>query len=123
MKIAIAADGNKCSNHFGHCEGFKVYEIETQKIKDEYFINNPGHEPGFLPSYLADKDINVIIASSMGFSAQKLFKLKNIKVIVGASGKLENVIKRFINEELISDNSICTKHEFDENCSITNQRG
>ena len=32
MKVAIAADGKVCSDHFGHCSGFQIYEIENNKI-------------------------------------------------------------------------------------------
>lgn len=51
MKIAIATDNNQCSDHFGHCEGFKLYDVVNGKIEHEDFIKNPGHKPGFLPNY------------------------------------------------------------------------
>ncbi|MFW5982187.1 MAG: NifB/NifX family molybdenum-iron cluster-binding protein, partial [Halanaerobiaceae bacterium] len=57
MKIAIASQNGIVSNHFGHCEGFKVYQIENKEIITEDFIANPGHKPGFLPVFLNDKDI------------------------------------------------------------------
>ncbi len=117
MKIAIASDGEICSDHFGHCVGFKVYEIENKQIKDEYFLKNQGHKPGFLPTYLDGRGINVIISSGMGETAQRLFNEKNIEVIVGVNGKLKDVIDNYINGCLTSDNSICNKHEFDGNCN------
>ncbi len=50
MKIAIAADGNRVSGHFGHCEGFMIYEIENGEILNHKFEPNPGHRPGFFTS-------------------------------------------------------------------------
>jgi len=32
MKIAIAADGNVVSGHFGHCEGFQIYDVDGKKF-------------------------------------------------------------------------------------------
>lgn len=116
MKIAIASNSNMCSDHFGHCEGFQVYEIENNKIKEKFFIKNPGHKPGFLPVYLNEKGINVIIAGGMGEMAQQLFNENNIKVIVGITGENEKIITQYIENELSSDKSICDKHEYEGDC-------
>ena len=117
MKVAIATDGQVCSDHFGHCEGFTVYEIMNKQILKEYFIKNPGHSPGFLPNYLKGRNINVIISASMGERAQSLFNQENIEVIVGAYGNIKSLINDYLEGMLISDNSICQKHEFDNNCN------
>lgn len=52
MKIACTSNGNNISEHFGHCEGFTIYEVEKTTILKEYFKPNPGHKPGFLPVFL-----------------------------------------------------------------------
>lgn len=117
MKIAIATDNNKCSDHFGHCEGFKIYDVVNGKIVGEEFIRNPGHKPGFLPMYLSGRGVNIIISSGMGSAAQNLFKKENIEVIVGCNGDIDEIIKKHIDGNLISDKSICEKHEFDGNCN------
>lgn len=117
MKVAIAADNNQCSDHFGHCEGFKIYNIVNGKVEHEEFIKNPGHKPGFLPNFLSGRGVNVIISSGMGRSAQELFKAQNIEVIVGCNGGLDEIIESYINGNLVSDKSVCNKHEFDGNCN------
>lgn len=116
-KIAIARDGRVVSGHFGHCEGFEVIELDGDKISSREFLSNPGHRPGFLPRYLSEKDINVIISGGMGAAAQELFSRNNIKVIVGAKGDLEEVIKSYIGGNLKSTNSICREHKHEGNCS------
>ena len=116
MKIAIANNDNMCTEHFGHCEGFKIYELENGKIINEDFIKNPGHKPGFLPMFLKEKGINVIISGGMGQMAQELFIENNIEVIVGANGENIELINQYLNGFLKSDKSICQKHEHEGNC-------
>jgi predicted Fe-Mo cluster-binding NifX family protein len=52
MKVAIATDQNMVSGHFGHCEGFTIYELEGNIIKEKTFSLNPGHQPGYLTKRL-----------------------------------------------------------------------
>ncbi len=114
MRIAVASDDNKVSGHFGHCEGFAIYEVENKEIKDNSFVENPGHKPGFLPKFLAEKEIDVIISGGMGETAQVLFNENNIEVVVGASGDSETAVKNFISGELKSTGSVCKEHEHSE---------
>lgn len=116
MKIAIANNENMCTEHFGHCEGFKIYELENDKIISEGFIKNPGHKPGFLPVFLKEKGVNIVISGGMGQMAQEIFKEKNIQVIVGVEGDNTMIINQYIDGKLKSDNSICDKHENEGNC-------
>jgi len=111
MKIAVSKDGNFVSRHFGHCEGFEVIEVENNEIKNRDFLVNPGHRPGFLPNYLSDNGINVIIAGGMGEMAQQLFGERNIQVIVGVDGEIETAVNNFINGKLKSTESVCREHQ------------
>lgn len=117
MKIAIAREGNFVSAHFGHCEGFEVFEVENKNIVSRTFIENPGHRPGFLPKYLSEKNVDIIIAGGMGANAQEIFKRNNIEVIVGASGELDNVINDFIEGKLQTSNSVCHEHKHHGQCN------
>lgn len=116
MKVAIANNDNMCTEHFGHCEGFKIYEIRDYKIINEYFIKNPGHKPGFLPMFLKEKGVNVVISGGMGQRAQEIFNENNIQIIVGISGDNNTIINQFIQNTIKSDNSICNKHKFKDSC-------
>ncbi len=73
MKIAVAAQGENVSAHFGHCEGFMVYDTDNREIVSKKFVENPGHQPGFLPVFLAEKGVKTIVAGGMGERAQTLF--------------------------------------------------
>lgn len=117
MKIAIASDNNMVSGHFGHCEGFIMYEVKGDKINNKDFVENPGHRPGYLPEFLKEQSVNVIIAGGMGETAQKLFKNNNIDVIVGAGGRCDDVVKQYINASLKSTGSVCKEHMHEGHCN------
>ena len=116
MRIAVAVEEKKVSGHFGHCEGFDLYEVQDGNIVQTTFLQNPGHKPGFLPKYLAEQNINVIIAGGMGEMAQTLFNENNIEVVVGVSGDGEEAVKTFINGELKSTGSVCKDHDHSDSC-------
>jgi predicted Fe-Mo cluster-binding NifX family protein len=58
-RVAIAADGNGVSSHFGHCEKYAVYHIRNKEIFHQEYITNPGHEPGKLPRLLASAGLRM----------------------------------------------------------------
>jgi predicted Fe-Mo cluster-binding NifX family protein len=116
MKIAVASEGKMITEHFGHCEGFNIYDTENGQITKNEFINNPGHRPGFLPNFLNDKGVRVIISGGMGGGAIDIFNEKGIEVIVGASGLAESAVKKYLAGELKSTGSVCHQHEHHDEC-------
>ena len=58
MKVAISTDGNAVSAHFGRCPTFTLVEIDDSgNILSKESIDNPGHNPGFLPEFFAGKGV------------------------------------------------------------------
>ena len=116
MKIAVACEGKAVTQHFGYCEKFTVFNIDNNEIVKVEDINNPGHKPGFLPNYLHEFGIDVIISGGMGASAIELFNNNGIKVITGASGNAEAVVKDYLGGRLFSTNSPCLEHKHHDEC-------
>lgn len=117
MKIAVASEGKYVSGHFGHCEGFTIYEVEEGKVLNKNFVQNPGHKPGFLPVFLKGLDVNVIIAGGMGETAQELFKENEIEVVVGAEGFSDDSVQKYTIGQLESTGSVCTEHQHEGHCN------
>lgn len=117
MKIAVASEGKYVSGHFGHCEGFTIYNAEDGKVLNKNFTPNPGHRPGYLPVFLKELNVNVIIAGGMGETAQQLFNENEIEVVVGAEGPSDDAVQKYINGELKSTGSVCREHEHEGHCS------
>ena len=116
MKIAVASEGKMVTGHFGHCENFNIYEVKSNQIIESKSIPNPGHKPGFLPNFLNDMGVNVIISGGMGGGAVDIFNEKGIEVITGASGSAEIAANNYLQGKLKSTGSVCHDHEHHDNC-------
>ncbi|NLV51201.1 MAG: P-loop NTPase [Clostridiales bacterium] len=116
MKIAVASEGANVTGHFGHCTNFMIYGVENGKIIKEESIPNPGHRPGFLPNYLNDLGVNVIISGGMGGGAVDIFNEKNIEVILGAGGASKKAVEAYLRGELASTGSVCHEHQHADEC-------
>ena len=110
MKIAIPVANEKLCMHFGHCETFAVLTIDeqTKKITGREDLVPPPHEPGVLPAWLREQNVNVIIAGGMGQRAQQLFAAQNIAVVVGAPAEApEKLVEAYLSETLQSGANAC----------------
>ncbi|MDX9703960.1 MAG: NifB/NifX family molybdenum-iron cluster-binding protein [Candidatus Auribacterota bacterium] len=110
MRIAIPLVQDKLSMHFGHCEKFLITEIdkETKQILNIEKLTPPSHEPGVLPKWLHELNVDVIIAGGMGTRAQSLFNQHGIDVTVGAcKTDPDEIIKDYLNDALIVGNNSC----------------
>lgn len=116
IRIAVASDNEMVTEHFGHCEGFILFDAEDNKIVKNETIENPGHRPGFLPNFIADHGANVIISGSMGGGAEDIFNQRNIEVIVGATGKARDAVEAYMKGSLKSTGSICHEHKHHDEC-------
>lgn len=117
MKIAIASEGTRVSEHFGHCEGYTLFDVVDGVVGSSQFVQSPGHKPGYLPIFLRDAGAEVMIAGGMGAAAQELFRENNIEVYVGVSGDLVEAAKSFAKGELVSSGSVCSEHAHEGQCN------
>ncbi|QGU00207.1 hypothetical protein SYNTR_1613 [Candidatus Syntrophocurvum alkaliphilum] len=113
MILALPKEGALICQHFGHCEEFALYNIDSGELK---IIKSPGHIPGQLPKFLKEQGTNVVIAGGMGERAQILFDSEGIEVIVGIKGEIEEAIKKYLNNELQSTGAVCKEHEHAGDC-------
>lgn len=116
MKIAVACEGKLVTEHFGHCESFAIFEAQDQKIVSKEVIPNPGHRPGFLPVFLSDRGVNVIISGGMGGGAVDIFNEKGVEVITGASGDAQAAVDSYLQGKLKSTGSVCHEHQHADEC-------
>ncbi len=115
-KIAVSCAGNEIWAHFGHCENFGIFDVENGEIVGENSIPNPGHKPGFLPNFLADMGVEVIISGGMGGGAVDIFSERGVEVVVGASGNAKTAVQSYLKGELKSTGETCNHHEHASEC-------
>lgn len=116
MKIAVASEGERVTEHFGHCENFNIFEVQGDRIINTESIPNPGHKPGFLPVFLSDLGAKVIISGGMGGGAIDIFQEKNMEVVTGAVGDAKEAVEKYVRGELKSTGSVCHEHQHHDEC-------
>ncbi len=116
MKIVVAAMGTNVAGHFGHCENFIFFDTADGAITSVETVPNPGHRPGFLPNFLADRGAKVIISGGMGGGAVEIFNERDVKVIIGIQGDAREAVEHYLKGELVSTGSICHEHEHADEC-------
>ena len=110
MKYAIPVTGGVVSPHFGHCEHFALIDVDEMRkvVLKKELVPSPGHQPGLLPEWLAEKGVSVVLAGGMGSRAQGLFQQNRIEVIIGVmEGDPEKAVLSHLNGMLTTGDNIC----------------
>ena len=110
MRIAIPVAQDRLCPHFGHCDQFAILDIDDnlKKVINRNDITPPAHEPGVLPKWLHEKNVNVIIAGGMGQRAQQLFAQNDIEVVIGAAtSSPEELVSAYLGGTLETGDNIC----------------
>jgi predicted Fe-Mo cluster-binding NifX family protein len=87
MRIAIPISGGQISRHFGHSEEFLFADADMEKheVVKSQVEKAPEHVPGFLPRWLKDRYVDVVIAFGMGNRARDLLTASSVQVVTGIS--------------------------------------
>jgi len=110
MKYAIPVNEGVLSAHFGHCEQFALIDADekSKTIIRKELVASPGHQPGFLPPWLAKQGVQVVIAGGMGGSAISLFQQSGIDVLLGApAADPEKVVIDYLKGNLVLGDNRC----------------
>jgi len=110
MRVAVPVTDGKVAAHFGHCSHFALFDVDetTKAIVKKEIVPSPGHQPGFLPAWLAEEGVSTVIASGMGSRAQAIFNENRIEVVVGVlSDDPDEAVLDYLKGELTTGNNIC----------------
>ena len=85
MRIAIPLFAGHLAEHFGHCEQFLFADAdrEQSKVLQTTLVSAPDHVPGLLPRWLAERGVEVVIASGLGTRARDLLAANSVRVLTG----------------------------------------
>jgi len=107
MIFAISTNKGEVGLHFGRVQQYTLITVEDQKLTEKKVITNPGHYTGNIPKFLYDRGVNVIITGGMGPGAMKHCIQYDIEVIVGITGKINDLIKEILLGNLKPSENLC----------------
>ena len=110
MRIAIPMADGFLAQHFGHCENFALIDVDplTKQITATTEVPAPEHQPGFLPSWLKGRGVNLVIAGGMGSRAHSLFQAAEIEVITGAPPEnAATIVRQYLEGKLVTGDNAC----------------
>jgi ATP-binding protein involved in chromosome partitioning len=110
MRIAIPIAGGRLADHFGHCDEFALIDVDQDQktIVSKVLVDAPPHQPGLLPQWLAERDVQIVIAGGMGQRALFRFAQNGINVVIGAvSAHPEQIVSAYLDGTLKSGENIC----------------
>ncbi|MCF7923738.1 MAG: NifB/NifX family molybdenum-iron cluster-binding protein [Candidatus Izimaplasma sp.] len=113
MKVALSVKNNMITQHFGHCDYFVVYNISEKEIISSTVIKNPPHKKGYLPKFLKENEVDVVITGGIGKMAADLLTELDIECYMNVDGEIQEVVNDFINGKLEQNQEPCLegKHE------------
>ena len=65
MKVAVTYKDGEIFQHFGHCEQFKMYETEGNRIVSSEIVSAVGSGHGALAGFLKEHDVQTLICGGM----------------------------------------------------------
>jgi predicted Fe-Mo cluster-binding NifX family protein len=110
MRIAIPMADGRLAQHFGHCEKFALVDVDpvTKEITASTEVEAPEHQPGLLPPWLKERDVNLIIAGGMGSRAHSLFQVASIEVLTGALAETAAIlVRQYLDGKLVTGENAC----------------
>ncbi len=119
MKIAVPSTGpegldSEVSMHFGRTPYYTFVDVEHGTIKDVRSVPTPfeEHGPGDIPRFINENGGEIVIAYGMGQRAVQFFNQLGIKVILGAYGRVGDVVRAFLEGNIVTEENWNEKGDF-----------
>lgn len=115
MRIAVTYDNGEVFQHFGHCEQFKVYNVEGGVIVSDSTVSANGVGHCALAGLLADEGVDALICGGIGPGAQQALASLGIEVYGGVQGRADEACMALVNGVLNYDPyARCDHHDHGE---------
>src|SRR5450830_1406108 len=99
MKLAVPTRGNVVDDHFGHCEAYTIFTVDTNnKIEKAEMLPSPqgcGCKSN-IAVLLKEIGVSVMLAGNMGAGALNVLKSNGIDVYRGCSGDVFQLAEAFL---------------------------
>lgn len=114
-KIAVPLTRDNCvDGHFGHCEFFGIYTVsdsnEITKIEQVSSPQGCGCKSN-ISGILAANGVKTMLAGGIGGGAINVLGNHGIEVVRGCAGNATDVVKSYVNGNLVDNGISCQTHE------------
>lgn len=117
MKIAVTYENGQIFQHFGHCQNFKVYQVEDGAVVSCEVVNAAGSGHGALAGFLRNLDVEVLICGGIGGGAQTALAEAGIRLFGGVSGSADAAVDALLAGTLeYNANVQCNHHGEGHTC-------
>lgn len=113
-KIAIPTRDGVVDDHFGHCDHYTVFTLDESKniVKSERLDSPQGCGcKSNIASVMQEMGITMMLAGNMGAGAYNKLGEHEISVVRGCSGKIEDVLKRYLDGDIQDNQETCRHHD------------
>ena len=114
--IAIPTRDGMVDDHFGHCAYYIVVTLDehNQIVKQERLVSPEGCGcKSNIASVMQEMGITLMLAGNMGMGVYNKLSAHGIAVIRGCQGKVDDVLKAYLNGELKDSLELCDHHDCD----------
>lgn len=111
MKIAVTYENGQIYQHFGHCENFKIYDVEDGTIRSSKVESAAGNGHGALAGFLKELGVEVLICGGIGGGAKTALESVNIRLFGGVNGNADDAVNALLEGKLeYNANVQCSHH-------------
>lgn len=115
MKVAVTYENGAVFQHFGHCENFKIYEVEADVVKTAEVVSAVGSGHGALAGFLKNHGVDVLICGGIGGGARTALAEAGIELYPGVSGDADESVKALLAGKLdFNPDTVCSHHHHEE---------
>ncbi|MBR4695707.1 MAG: DUF134 domain-containing protein [Selenomonadaceae bacterium] len=101
MKIAVTCENNEVFQHFGHTPSFAVFTVEGGKVVAKEILDCGENGHGALAGLLKEGGVDLLICGGIGGGAQMALAEAGVKLIGGAAGNVDEVVKAYLDGTLM----------------------
>lgn len=119
MKIAVTYENGQVFQHFGHCEQFKLYEVENGRQLSAEVVSAVGSGHGALAGFLKNYGVDTLICGGIGGGARTALAGIGIELYPGVTGDADKAVEALLGGSLQYDpNTMCSHHhEGEHDCA------
>lgn len=115
LRIAVTFENEMIFQHFGHCEQFKIYDVENNEITFSKIVPTNGSGHGALAGFLSANQVDVLICGGIGGGAKNALSQTGIKLYPGVQGNVDEAVKLFLENNLsYNPDTKCNHHDHEK---------